>query len=175
MRATGAGALLVCLLLALAGCGSDLDWAGDPSPAPAAQQPVSAPDRLALEWWRALQARDVATVIGLLTAPARRSLNAEQTSSRIRGSFGRWAEATTVDVLYSERSADGVTVYMRVEAGELIGPVLSRRGIVMLALPFVPRRGEWRIDNAAWLRLQVEVWTAADRLRRTQKAEAVEP
>jgi hypothetical protein len=175
MRATGAGAVLVCLLLALAGCGSDLDKAGDRSPAPAAQQPGSAPDRLALEWWRALQDRDPATVIGLLTPPARDALNAERTSARIRGSFGRWAEATTVDLLYSERGAKGVTVYMRIEAGELIGPVLSRRGTVMLALPFVSRLGEWKIDNSAWLRLQVELWTAADRFRRAQKAEAEGP
>ena len=80
-----------------------------------------------------------------------------------------------MDLLYSERSADGVTVYMRVEAGELIGPLLSRRGTVMLALPFVSRQGEWKIDNSAWLRLQVELWTAADRIRRAQKAEAEEP
>ena len=175
MRATGAGALLVCLLLALAGCGSDLDSPADRSQVLAVQQPASAPDRLALEWWRALQERDPATVIGLLTAPARESLNAERTRARIRGSFGRWAQATTVDLLYSERSAEGVTVYMRVEAGELIGPVLSRRGTVMLALPFVSRLGEWKIDNSAWLRLQVELWTAADRIRRAQKAEAEEP
>ena len=172
MRGTGSGTLLVCLLLALAGCGSDLDSAGDRLPVPAAQQPASAPERLALEWWRALQDRYPATVIGLLTTPARESLKAERTRARIRGSFGRWAEATTVDLLYSERHAEGVTVYMRVEAGELIGPVLSRRGTVMLALPFVSRQGEWGIDNSAWLRLQVELWTAADRIRRAQRAEA---
>jgi hypothetical protein len=172
MRGTGAGALLVCLLLALAGCGSDLDSAGDRSPVSAAQQPVFAPERLALEWWRALQDRDPATVNGLLTTPARESLNAVRTRGRNWGSFGRWAEATTVDLLYSERHAEGVTVYMRVEAGELIGPVLSRRGTVMLALPFVSGEGGWKIDNSAWLRLQVELWTAADRIRRAQKAEA---
>ena len=175
MRGTGASALLVGLLLTLAGCGSDLDSAADRSPVSAAQQAASTPDRLALEWWRALQDRDPATVIGLLTTRARESLNAEQTRARIRGSFGRWAEATTVDLLYSERSAEGVTVFMRVEAGELIGPVLSRRGTVMLALPFVSQSGDWKIDNSAWLRLQVELWTAADRIRRAQKAEAEEP
>ena len=170
MRATGAGALLVCLLLALAACGSDLDSASDLSPPAAEREPASAPGQAALDWWRALQARDAAGVIGLLTPTARGSLNVEQTRSRIGGSLGRWAEATVVDVLYSERSSNGVTVYMRVEAGELIGPTLSKRGIVMLALPFVARRGDWRIDNSAWLRLQVELWTAADRIRRAQEA-----
>jgi hypothetical protein len=175
MRPAAAGALLICLVLALPGCGSDLNSSADRSPARAVQVPASAPARSALEWWRALQERDAAAVIGRLTPAARGSLNLEQTRLRIMGSLGRWAEATAVDVLYSERSADGATVYMRVEAGERIGPVLSMRGTLMLALPFVSRRGEWRIDNSAWLRLQVELWTAADRIRRAQKAGAGKP
>ena len=158
---------VIAVVLALAGCG--VERAQEPRPAPSQVPGRSAADT-ALRWWEALGARDAARVLGGLTPPARSSLDAEQTSSKIRGSLGHWAHDSTATVLYSERTGDEETVYMRIEAGAREGPVFIKRGTVMLALPFVSRAGDWKVDNSAWLRLQVKLWMASDRLRKAQRA-----
>jgi hypothetical protein len=158
----------IAVVLALAGCG--VERAQEPPPA-APQAPVGgSAARAALRWWDALRARDPARVLSGLTPPARSSLDAEQTSSKIRGSLGHWAHDSAATVLYSERTGDEATVYLRIEAGDREGPVFIKRGTVMLALPFVSRAGEWKVDNSAWLRLQVKLWTVSDRLRKAERA-----
>jgi hypothetical protein len=147
----------VCVLAALPGCGID-------GPVTADRELVAAPhadsDRrrspegAALAWWRALQGRDPATVIGLLTPSARSRLDLPRTRSKIRGQLGRWAENTAPTVLYTERIPGAATVFMRVDIGELVGRVMVKRNSMNLALPLVPRKG-WMIDNAAWLRSRV--------------------
>jgi hypothetical protein len=160
---------VIAVVLALAGCG--VERAQEPPPA-ASQAPAGgSAARAALRWWDGLGAGDAARVFGGLTPPARRSLDAEQTSSKIRGSFGHWAHDSAATVLYSERTGDEATVYLRIEAGDREGPVFIKRGTVMLALPFVSRAGEWKVDNSAWLRLQVELWTESDRLRKAKRAQ----
>ena len=158
----------IVVVLALGGCG--VDQAQESPPTASEGSVGGSAARAALRWWEALGNRDAARVLGLLTPPARRSLDAEQTSSKIRGSLGHWAHDSAATVLYSERTGDEETVYMRIEAGDREGPVFIKRGTVMLALPVVSRAGEWKVDNSAWLRLQVKLWTASDRLRKAQRA-----
>jgi hypothetical protein len=159
----------IAVILALVGCGAER--AQEP-PRPASQGSVDgSAAHTALHWWKALGARDAATVLGLLTPAARDSLDVAQTSSEIRASLGRWANDTAPTVLYSERSGDEETVYMRIEAGDREGPVFIKRGTVMLALPLVSRGGDWKLDSSAWLRLQVKLWTTSDRLRKAQRAQ----
>jgi hypothetical protein len=159
---------VIAVVLALMSCG--VERAQEPPPTPSQAPAGGSAARAALRWWDALGAGDAASVLGGLTPPARRSLDAEQTSSKIRGSLGNWAHDSAATVLYSERAGDEETVYMRIEAGDRGGPVFIKRGTVMLALPFVSRAAEWKVDNSAWLRLQVKLWMASDRLRKAQRA-----
>ena len=69
-------------------------------------------------------------------------------------------------VLYSERADDGAIVYMRIEEVDRVGDELLRRGpLLLLALPVVRQAGEWRVDDATWLRVEVENYEQLDRLR----------
>jgi hypothetical protein len=88
-------------------------------------------------------------------------------------SFGRYAESTEAKVLYTERRPGGATVYMRIDGGTLIGPVLVRGGATMLALPFVSRGGHWLIENGAYLRAQANSYLAVRELYRKIKRESL--
>lgn len=171
----------VYVLAALLGCGTDAPLTADREPvAPprAESEARRSAERAALAWWRALQARDHATVVRLLTPSARSQLDLPRTRSKIRGALGRWAENTAPTVLYTERGLDAATVFMRVDVGELVGRVMVKRRPMNLALPLVAREGRWAIDNSAWLRSQVRTILESERLARQVReieAERVEP
>ena len=74
-------------------------------------------------------------------------------------------------VLYSERADDGVTVYMRIEEVDRVGDERLRRGSrMLLALPVRRQDGEWRVDDATWLRAEVEAFARLDRLRERNRS-----
>ena len=60
------------------------------------------------------------------------------------------------------------------DGGQLVGPVVLKRGSLHLALPLVQRDGVWLIDNSAWLRGTADVWVELQdaRLKRKREFEA---
>jgi hypothetical protein len=166
----------VCVLAALPGCGTDGPLTADREPAAplrAERESGRSAERAALAWWSALQARDHATVIRLLTPSARSGLDLPRTRSKIRGELGRWAEDTAAAALYTERSPGATTVFMRVDIGELVGRVMVKRNYMNLALPLVAGEGRWAIDNSAWLRSRVRAILENERwARQVRKIEA---
>jgi hypothetical protein len=166
MRTTRALALLAAVLAA--GCGPKGDLVerrpAIPERASSAELASSAA-RSALVWWDALRAGDGEALVGGLTPAARRTINLDNLGIALRGDFGRWAQASEAHVLYTERRPGHATVYLRIDAGGLVGSRLVKGGALMLALPFVSSDGEWLIHNAAWLRDRADSYVAVLRLR----------
>lgn len=176
-------ALLAIAMLALpgaallAGCGRDLD---EVERRPSVTEPGSSPElgrspgATALAWWEALRARDPEAAVAQFTPHAKRTLDLTKTREAVTGDFGQFAESTEPHILYTERDGETVTVYMRIDGGQLVGPVVIKRGSLHLALPLVQRDGVWLVDNSAWLRGTADAWVELQdaRLQRQREVEA---
>ena len=178
MRGLRAIAVLALLGAALvAGCGRDLE---EVERRPVVTEPGSSPELgrspggTALAWWEALRARDPEGAVAQFTPAAKRTLDLAKTRKAVTGDFGHFAESTEPHVLYTERDGGTVTVYMRIDGGQLVGPVVLKRGSLHLALPLVQRGGVWLIDNSAWLRGTADAWVELQdaRLQRVREFEA---
>lgn len=161
----------------LGGCGTETDRV---ERRPSVTEPGSSPElgrspvRTALAWWETLRARDPEAAVAQFTPAARRSLDLAKTRKAVTGDFGYFAESTEPHVLYTERDGDEVTAFMRIDGGQLVGPVVLKRGSLHLALPLVQRSGVWLIANSAWLRGTSDAWVELQdaRLQRKREVEA---
>jgi hypothetical protein len=169
-------AIVVLAVLAVAGCGPEGDLV-QRRPAipdqPASEELGSSPELTAIAWWDALRARDSEALLARLTPAARETVNLNHLSRALDGDLGNWAEGTDPNVLYTERRPGHATVYMRIDAGGLVGSRIVEGGALMLALPFESRDGVWLIDNAAWLRGRSDSYVAVQKLRARMKREAL--
>jgi hypothetical protein len=153
-----AAAVAALALIASAGCGpsGDLVKSGPPiAQLQAGPELGGTPQRGAVDWWNALRTRDPEAVLARMAPVARRGIALHDLALALRGTFGVVTERSEPTVLYSEREAGRVTVFMRVDSGNLIGSVLVKGGGFMLAVPMTPADGGWLVENGAWLRHEV--------------------
>jgi hypothetical protein len=95
-------------------------------------------------------------VLAGLTPAARRRLDERRLRAAQAKGLARWARASVPTVLYLEREGGGVTVYLQIESGDLVGERVLKRGIILLALPLVRRSEGWLIASSAWLDGQLD-------------------
>jgi hypothetical protein len=172
-----AAALLFVALavVATAGCGPKGDIVKS-RPALAEIQPSpelgGTPGQAALSWWNTLRAREAEAAVSRLTPAARRTIDLPELRTTLRENFGNFAEHTVATVLYTEHQRGRVTVFMRLQGGPLVGARVIKEGVTLLALPMVSRDGAWLIENAAWLRKQVQNYVAIKKFNAKLKREA---
>lgn len=129
--------------------------------------PSDAPERVLLEWWRALQSRDVDTAYDLLTADLREALDRDEFAQRVDLAAGGFTGHPDVigereDAARQEVALD---VFVTLYAGrDTPGQVLSR------VFRLREDQGRWRISDLSHFETSLRAGLAAARERRLQAA-----
>lgn len=163
-------------LAASAGCGPSgdlVDQRPDLSAIRASSELGATPEQAALSWWNTLRLRDAEAAVARFAPAARRELDLARLRRALRSRLGDFASHAEATVLYSERARGRVTVFMRLYSGPVIKTRVVMNGVTPLAVTLRERDGVWLIDNAAWLRKQVDNTIAIDAFNEKLRREAL--